>query len=71
MLGIKRNRYLPWHSCLRMLPLDFLGVISFGYLKSYNWFVSLIHFGTDLVVVLSFGHLDTNWGARYWNARNR
>jgi len=81
MLGIIRNKFMPWSVALRLLSGDFVEVFSLGYLTRENgkirkhkvtyWWPCVLYLVTDLIVVLSLGHLTTNWTNRYWNARNR
>ncbi len=79
MLGIIKNRHIEWLGTLRLLPIDFLEVFSFGYLtishfrivkNTVPWLLSFIYFGADLLIILSLGYLDTNWVGRYYAQDN-
>ncbi len=82
MLGIIKNENLyNWYNTVsKMLPSDLLLTFTFGYFVirnfkikkvSVHWPACLVHSGTDLIVILSFGYFRTNWVVRYWNARCR
>lgn len=77
MIGIIRNKFKSWEVALRLLPGDFVKVFSLGYLVldrfkicKYKmlWWPCVLYLGTDLIVVLSFGYLRTNWTKKYWDA---
>ena len=74
MLGIIKNRHIEWLGTLRLLPIDFLEVFSFGYLtishfrivkNTVPWLLSIRYLGVDLVIVLSFGYLTATWVEEY------
>ncbi len=81
MLGIVKNECYVWCDTIsRLLPGDLLLVFTFGCLVmrdfkikkvSVPWSACFVHFGTDLIVVLSLGYLATNWVERYSNYRHQ
>ena len=74
MFGIKRNKHVEWFGTLKLLPIDFLEVFSFGYLtishfrivkNTIPWTLSLCCLLADLVIVLSLGYLTATWAEEY------
>lgn len=78
MMGIIRNRSYYWIEALLDIPKFALEVFSLGFLatsdfkiyRSYNpWIVSVICLVTSFIIVLSLGHLSTDWNGTYWSKR--
>lgn len=80
MLGIIRNRFEwnTWTRALSHIPRYTIEVLSLGFFTIHRgkitqygspWSSSLVHLGTNLVIILSLGYLHTNWIIKYWDAR--
>ncbi len=83
MLGIHKNDMFTWCStfyqmkrcCIEICSLSRFTFIGGRTEKQYrnkysyrtHWFGSWVYLACELVLLLSFGYLDTDWAGRYWS----
>ncbi len=81
MLGIIKNKNqlgyesYTWFNNLSYVPRHVIEVFSLGFFSTCDyriirneipWMDCLIHLGTNLIVVMTFGHFRTDWRERYY-----